>query len=311
MGALIGLAAACAGALVWLVAKPKAPERRLRRLLIREDPRRTRGRRLIARLVRHVRAWTGAVGERKSSAQRWRDGVIELCDGMASELSAGRTPDEAFTITATLLDQRIAVELLKASPDCEPPPPGIARQQPLAAVAAAASAGPGAAAGEGAGAGDGGDAAGRSRLTEQAEREAGAISLRGLEAYASPVERLEDLAARPGAEGLRLLAACWRIGAERGGSLATVLDGLVAALRDEEAQRQEIATQLAGPRATARLLAGLPSLGLSMAAALGADPLRFLFATLPGLGCLLGGVALNVVGLWWTGRLAEIAAEAR
>jgi tight adherence protein B len=48
-----------------------------------------------------------------------------------------------------------------------------------------------------------------------------------------------------------------------------------------------------------------------MAAALGADPLAFLFGTLPGLGCLAGGIGLNIVGLWWTRRLAHGAAEPR
>ncbi|MFG1998409.1 type II secretion system F family protein [Spirillospora sp. NPDC048911] len=122
-------------------------------------------------------------------------------------------------------------------------------------------------------------------------------------------ERLERLAARPGAEGLRLLAACWRIGAERGGTLAAVLDGLASALRDEEAQRQDVAAQLAGPRATARLLAGLPLLGLGMAAAMGANPLAFLFGTGPGVCFLTVGLALDAVGLGWTQRLAR-AAEA-
>ncbi|MBA8950643.1 type II secretion system F family protein [Actinomadura namibiensis] len=111
----------------------------------------------------------------------------------------------------------------------------------------------------------------------------------------------------PGAEGLRLLAACWRIGAERGGTLATVLDGLAAALRDEEAQRQEIATQLAGPRTTARMVAFLPLLGLGMAAMLGARPLEFLLGTLPGAACLILGVALDLAGLRWTRRLAQAA----
>ncbi|MEW2356504.1 type II secretion system F family protein [Spirillospora sp. NPDC029432] len=289
MVALIGFAAACAAVLLWRLAKPKAAERRLRRLLVPEHPKSRWGRRLLAQLVRHVRARTDAVGERNKSAQRWRDGVIELCDGMASELAAGRTPDEAFAITAALLDQRIAVELLELVPAGVPPPSGFTRRQRPAEVSAGI----------------------RSPLIEHAGRVAGTLPPRVLEAHGSPVERLEELASRPGAEGLRLLAACWRIGAERGGSLATVLDGLAAALRDEEAQRQEIATQLAGPRATARLLAGLPVLGLSMAAALGADPLRFLFATLPGIGCLLGGVTLNALGLWWTSRLAESAAELR
>ncbi|MFC0040745.1 type II secretion system F family protein [Actinomadura rayongensis] len=126
-----------------------------------------------------------------------------------------------------------------------------------------------------------------------------------------PFARLEHLAASPGAEGLRLLAACWRIGAERGGTLGSVLDGLAKALRDEQAQRQEIATQLAGPRATARLLAALPLLGLAMAAGMGADPLGFLFGSLPGGACLTLGLSLDVTGLWWTRRLARAAEEVR
>ncbi|MFP3968213.1 type II secretion system F family protein [Actinomadura fulvescens] len=125
----------------------------------------------------------------------------------------------------------------------------------------------------------------------------------------STIDRLDQQAARPGAEGLRLLAACWRIGSERGATLATVLDGLASALRDEEAQRQDVAAQLAGPRATARLLAGLPLLGLGMAAALGANPLAFLFGTIPGACCLIIGVTLDAIGLWWTRCLAK-AAEA-
>ncbi|SEG71499.1 Type II secretion system (T2SS), protein F [Thermomonospora echinospora] len=118
---------------------------------------------------------------------------------------------------------------------------------------------------------------------------------------------LDRLSVRPGAEGLRILAACWRIGADKGGTFAAVVEGLATALRDEEAQRQEVAAQLAGPRATARLLAGLPLLGLGMAAALGADPLAFLFGTVPGLVCLALGVGLDVLGLWWTHRLARAA----
>ncbi|HEX6471448.1 MAG TPA: type II secretion system F family protein [Streptosporangiaceae bacterium] len=122
---------------------------------------------------------------------------------------------------------------------------------------------------------------------------------------------LERLATLPGAEGLRLLAGCWRIGAERGGMFGDVVAGLAAALRDEEAHRAEVAAQLAGPRATARLLAGLPLLGLAMGAALGARPLAFLFGGVPGLACLLLGVGLDVGGLWWTQRLAARAVAPR
>ena len=122
---------------------------------------------------------------------------------------------------------------------------------------------------------------------------------------------LDRLAELPGAAGLRLLAGCWRIGAERGGMFGGVIADLACALRDEQAHRAEVTAQLAGPRATARLLAMLPLLGLMMGAALGARPLSFLFGSLPGLTCLLIGVGLDVLGLWWTRRLAAGAVVPR
>ena len=118
---------------------------------------------------------------------------------------------------------------------------------------------------------------------------------------------LDRLAELPGAEGLRLLAGCWRIGAERGGMFGGVIADLASALRDEQAHRAEVTAQLAGPRATARLLAMLPVLGLSLGAALGARPLSFLFGSVPGLACLLAGVDLDAAGLWWTRRLTAAA----
>ncbi|MBE1532230.1 type II secretion system F family protein [Actinomadura algeriensis] len=164
--------------------------------------------------------------------------MIELCDGMAAELAAGRGPEDAFTASAAVLDPPISKELLEC-------------------------------------------------------------------------RDLTHLANTPGAEGLRLLEACLRVGSERGGTLATVLDGLAAALRDEEAQRQDVSVQLAGPRATARLLAVLPLLGIGMAAALGAHPLSFLCGSLPGLACLITGVALDLAGVYWTTRLARAAETPR
>lgn len=226
---IIALVAFCSAAAVWTVLAPPVARRRLDRLT---TPRSTHPLHLL-------RARVDALKERRAQPQRWRTSVIELCDAMAAELAAGRTPDEAFTAASAVLHPQISAELLHAT--------------------------------------------------------------------RAPPEHLDDLATRPGAEGLRLLAACWRIGAERGGTLATVLDGLAGALRDEEAQRQDVAVQLAGPRATARLLAALPLLGLGMAAALGAHPIPFLCGTLPGLACLITGTTLNLLGLHWTRRLARSA----
>jgi tight adherence protein B len=122
---------------------------------------------------------------------------------------------------------------------------------------------------------------------------------------------LERAAEVPGCDGLRLLAGCWRIGVERGGALVAVIEGLADALRDEQAHRDEVALQLAGPRATARLLAALPLLGLAMSMALGVGPLSFLLGTLPGWGCRVLGVGLDLLGLWWIRRLSTAAEEFR
>lgn len=228
----IEAAALCAAAATWVLAGPAPAARRLSLIHQPQAP--------PTRLPATLKTWLAGLKERRREEHLWRVAVIELCDGMAAELAAGRTPEEAVKITAAVLDSRISQEL--AIPD-----------------------------------------------------------------DASTADHLERLASRPGAEGLRLVAACWRIGAERGGTLATVLDGLASALRDEEAQRQEVAAQLAGPRATARLLAGLPLLGLGMAAALGTNPFAFLLGTLPGAACLTVGVALDAAGLLWTHRLARAA----
>jgi tight adherence protein B len=118
---------------------------------------------------------------------------------------------------------------------------------------------------------------------------------------------LTGAASTEGCEALRLLAGCWRIGVDRGGMLASVIEGLAEALRDEQSHREDIALQLAGPRATARLLAALPALGLAMAAVLGADPVRFLLTTIPGALCLGVGLTLDALGLWWTAHLATAA----
>ncbi|GAA4562148.1 type II secretion system F family protein [Planotetraspora kaengkrachanensis] len=106
-----------------------------------------------------------------------------------------------------------------------------------------------------------------------------------------------------GGEGLLRLAACWRVSATVGGDLMALVEHLATSLRAVESHRQDVAAQLAGPRATARMLAGLPVLGLLMAAGLGMSPVSFLLGSPAGLGCLVLGIALDATGVWWTGRL--------
>ncbi|GAA2074660.1 type II secretion system F family protein [Actinomadura alba] len=239
MTGLGALAALCTGTAVWSLTTPSPAVLRLREMLIPRTP--PWPRRVAVRAV----AAFGELRRRRGETRLRRAAVIELCDGIAAELAAGRTPAAAFAESAAVLDPAVGSVLLAARP------------------------------GEG---------------------------IPGL---------LDRMAGAPGAEGLRLLAACWRIGAERGGALASVIQSLSDSLREEEAHRREVTAQLAGPRATARLLAGLPLLGLGMAAALGARPLAFLFGTPPGAACLLAGIGLDVLGLWWTQRLAATAGSPR
>jgi tight adherence protein B len=118
---------------------------------------------------------------------------------------------------------------------------------------------------------------------------------------------LRQAGAAPGAAGLLRLEACWRVCERSGAPLAPAVAGLADALRDDEQVRREVGAQLAGPRATAVLLALLPAFGLLLGGALGGRPVAVLLGTPLGRGCLLVGVALEVAGLLWTRRLTHAA----
>lgn len=99
---------------------------------------------------------------------------------------------------------------------------------------------------------------------------------------------------------VRALAACWEATGDTGAGLAVALDRLAGALRASAAHRREVAAELAGPQATARLLAALPVLGVLLGIGLGGDPVGFLVGSPVGLSCLAGGVLLEALGLVWT-----------
>ncbi|MFJ9859606.1 type II secretion system F family protein [Streptomyces albogriseolus] len=122
-------------------------------------------------------------------------------------------------------------------------------------------------------------------------------------------DALAAAARQPGAEGLRGLAACWRVAVDQGAGLADGLDRLEAALRAERDQRADLRAQLSGARTTAVMLAGLPVVGLALGAALGADPLHVLLHTPPGSVCLAAGGMLEGLGLWWALRIMRGAEE--
>ncbi|MFG2826312.1 type II secretion system F family protein [Streptomyces sp. NPDC048434] len=128
--------------------------------------------------------------------------------------------------------------------------------------------------------------------------------------YGGDVAQALRAAARlPGAAGLTGMAACWQVAVEGGAGLASGLERIAAGLRAQRDQRDELRAQLAGPRATALMLALLPAGGLLMGSALGADPLRVLLHTPAGWGCLAAGGLLEWCGVAWTARIVAAAED--
>lgn len=116
---------------------------------------------------------------------------------------------------------------------------------------------------------------------------------------------LRQAAAGPGLAGLSGMAACWRVAVDGGAGLATGLERLEAALREDRRRREGLRAQLAGAWSTVVVLALLPVAGLGLGAALGADPLRVLLHTPGGLVCLAAGAFLETAGLFWACRIVR------
>ncbi|WP_079146335.1 type II secretion system F family protein [Streptomyces lydicus] len=160
--------------------------------------------------------------------------------------------------------------------------------------------------------------AGELRAGRQPVQALAAVRLPGLGAAGSAVvaaaryggdvpQALRAAARLPGAEGLTGMAACWQVAVEGGAALASGLERIAAGLRAQRDQRDELRAQLAGPRATALMLALLPAGGLLMGSALGADPLRVLLHTSAGWACLVAGGLLEWGGVVWTTHIVAAA----
>jgi tight adherence protein B len=116
---------------------------------------------------------------------------------------------------------------------------------------------------------------------------------------------LRAAARRPGAGGLVRLATAWQVCERSGSGLAFAVGRLAETLREDEQLRHRLDAELAGPRATATLLALLPLFGLAIGTGLGAGPVAWLHGSPVGWGCLCSGLLLESVGLAWTARIAR------
>ena len=105
------------------------------------------------------------------------------------------------------------------------------------------------------------------------------------------------------------LAACWRVTERTGAPLVDVVQRLAAAERDMDEARVHMHSALAGPRATARMLALLPVIGVGLGFVMGVNPLGWFLSTVWGMTVLALGIALVGVGIWWTNRIVARAAS--
>jgi tight adherence protein B len=122
------------------------------------------------------------------------------------------------------------------------------------------------------------------------------------------VATLREQATLPGGAAAADLATAWLVCEATGGRLAPAVSRLAVGWRDEEQVRREVSAQLAGPRATAILLAALPVVGLLMGGALGADPVALLWQPSMALFVVVPGVLLEAAGVLWTARITRRAA---
>lgn len=99
------------------------------------------------------------------------------------------------------------------------------------------------------------------------------------------------------------LASAWTLSDRHGVPLAELLAGARADLVWRVQFAARVRAELAGPRATALVLTGLPGLGLTLGQLVGADPVGVLRGGLPGQALLVAGVVLAAAGVVWSEQI--------
>jgi tight adherence protein B len=105
-------------------------------------------------------------------------------------------------------------------------------------------------------------------------------------------------------------AKAWALADRYGIPLADLLDAVRCDTEHRVRFAAEVQARLAGPRATAAVLAGLPLLGLALGHAVGAAPWRVLSGTPVGQLLLVIGTGLACGGVLWSARLVSGAVPA-
>ncbi|MET9231473.1 type II secretion system F family protein [Lentzea sp. NPDC003310] len=102
------------------------------------------------------------------------------------------------------------------------------------------------------------------------------------------------------------LARAWHVSARHGVALADVLDATRLDLDQRAAFARQVHARMAGPRASAVVLAVLPVMGVLLGELSGAGPVHVLTGTVPGQVLLVLGAVFGAAGIWWTQRITEV-----
>ena len=99
------------------------------------------------------------------------------------------------------------------------------------------------------------------------------------------------------------LALYWQLAQSHGLAIATLMRAAHRDIVERERFSSRVDAGMAGARATATVLAGLPLLGVCLGELIGADPLGFLLTGGAGGWLLVVGVTLACCGLLWSDRI--------
>lgn len=101
------------------------------------------------------------------------------------------------------------------------------------------------------------------------------------------------------------LAVCWQLAQTHGLAIATLMQAAQRDIVERERFHGRVEAGMAGARATAAILAGLPLLGVLLGQLIGAEPLDFLLSDGAGGWLLVIGIGLICCGLLWSDRITS------
>ncbi|MGW0027600.1 type II secretion system F family protein [Rhodococcus sp. NPDC003383] len=125
----------------------------------------------------------------------------------------------------------------------------------------------------------------------------------------SAADGLRGATSGPLGAQLERVAAAWAVSDRHGLALAELLSATRTDLLGRIRLRARTEAGLAGARATATVLAGLPALGVALGQAMGAAPIAVLLGGGLGGALLVFGTGLACAGLLWTDRISARVAS--